>query len=76
MLIMLYLVIHSRGGNLEAVIRKSFTPILTAVHFENYVAFNTMVDKGGVAIKLTLFQAAKHPDQSTIRALQVTFSII
>ena len=75
MLIMLYLVIRSRGGDLDAVIRKSFTPILTAAHFENYDAFNTMVDEGGVAV--TLFQAAKHPNRSTIRALQVlTFSII
>ena len=70
---MLYLVIHSRGGNLEAVYRKSFTPILTAAHFENYDAFNTMVKEGGDAIKRTLFQAAENPNKSSTKALQVTW---
>ena len=61
---------------MEAVDIEGFTPILTAAAFENYDAFNTMVDKCGESLKTALFQAAKYPNERNIRALKVTFRSI
>jgi len=64
-------VVYFREGNLGALDRNSFTPILTAAAFDNHDAFNTMVDLDEAALRITLFQAAKHPDKSTFQALEV-----
>ena len=61
----------SRKGDLEALDKNGLTPILTAADCKNYVALNTMVEKGHDSLKSTLFQAAKEISKPNIHALEV-----
>lgn len=58
-------------GDLEALDTNGHTPILTAAEYANNDALDAMVEKGGDSLSSTLFEAAKKPDRSNIKALEV-----
>jgi len=55
--------------------KKNYTPLMVAAAWNNDELFQIMMDEDSASVHQTLFQAAKLPDLTTIRASEYLHSL-